>query len=103
MLDWGIETPGQSCYNARALGCRKRRGDMKREPKWQNHPGWHLVIPILPLLIFVTVEDNAITRFLLASGLTLSATRYGRETAQRASAKTASDPDITANQTPPTA
>ncbi|WP_326607312.1 hypothetical protein OG930_37690 [Streptomyces sp. NBC_01799] len=76
---------------------------MKREPKWHNHPGWHLVILTLPLLIFVTVEDDAITRFLLASGIAMSATQYGRETAQRASAKTASDPDITANQTPPTA
>ncbi|MGW2770376.1 hypothetical protein [Streptomyces sp. NPDC001275] len=83
---------------------------MKREPKWHNHPGWYLVMPILPLLIFVTVEDNAITRFLLASALVLSAIQlvlsaiqYGRETAKRASAKTDSDPGITANQTPPTA
>ncbi|MFF4830143.1 hypothetical protein ACFY20_46505 [Streptomyces sp. NPDC001312] len=76
---------------------------MKREPKWHNHPGWYLVMPIMPLLIFVTVEDNAITRFLLASALVLSAIQYGRETAKRASAKTDSDPGITANQTPPTA
>ncbi|MDX6314211.1 MAG: hypothetical protein QOF84_5199 [Streptomyces sp.] len=54
---------------------------MTRKPKWQDHPSWHLTF-IVPLLIFVIFEDDAITRFLEASALVLSAIRYGRESAR---------------------
>ncbi len=57
---------------------------MKHKPRWHNHPGWYLVVPIAPLLIFVTFEDEVFTRFLLAFGLALAAGQYGRETAKRA-------------------
>jgi hypothetical protein len=59
--------------------------------RW-NHPHWHLGF-VIPLLIFLITEDDAITRCFLASGLTLAAIRYGRETATWSRAKTAPDPD----------
>ncbi|MFB7313387.1 hypothetical protein [Streptomyces sp. NPDC056192] len=56
---------------------------MTDKPKWQNHPVWYLVF-MVPQLIFVTSEDDAISRFLEASGLALWGILCGRELAKRA-------------------
>ncbi|MFF4541164.1 hypothetical protein [Streptomyces aureus] len=64
---------------------------MKREPKWHNDPRWELLMVIAPLLLFVTIADDVITRFLTAAALASSAIRYGRGTAKRASLKTGSN------------
>lgn len=62
-----------------------------KNSRW-NHPHWHLVI-VIPLLIFLITEDDPITRCLLASGLTLAAIRYGRDSARWPRAKSAPVPD----------
>ncbi|MFF3617510.1 hypothetical protein [Streptomyces sp. NPDC002580] len=64
-----------------------------KNSRW-NHPYWHLVFFVIPLLIFLIAEDDRITRCLLASGLTLAAIRYGRESARWARVKAASARDI---------
>lgn len=56
---------------------------MAEKPKWQNHPVWYLVF-IVPQLMFVTSEDDTISRFLGASSLVLWGFLCGRESAKRA-------------------
>ncbi|MGX1541853.1 hypothetical protein [Streptomyces adustus] len=62
-----------------------------KNSRW-NHPRWHLIV-VIPLLIFLITEDDPITRCFLASGLTVAAFRYGRDSARRARVKCASVPD----------
>ncbi|MER5900888.1 hypothetical protein [Streptomyces mirabilis] len=64
-----------------------------KNSRW-NHPYWHLVFFVIPLLIFLITEDDRIMRCLLASGLTLAAIQYGRESARWARVKAASARDI---------
>ncbi|MET7364477.1 hypothetical protein ABZS61_01370 [Streptomyces sp. NPDC005566] len=56
---------------------------------WWDHPHWNLMI-VVPLLIFLVVEDDRVVRCLAALSLVLAAVRYGRELAERASAEAAS-------------
>ncbi|WP_318208527.1 hypothetical protein [Streptomyces sp. SJL17-1] len=37
-----------------------------KNDRW-NHPHWHLLI-LVPLLVFLIIEDDVITRSLLAGG-----------------------------------
>ncbi|MFD6274810.1 hypothetical protein ACFWFI_04410 [Streptomyces sp. NPDC060209] len=60
---------------------------MMKKSSW-GHPRWNLTI-VVPLLIFVIVEDDVITRCLAAVALTLAAVRYGHESAKRTSVKAA--------------
>ncbi|WP_393081842.1 hypothetical protein [Streptomyces sp. LN704] len=62
-----------------------------KNSRW-NHPHWHLVI-VITLLIFLITEDDPIKRWLLASGLTLAAIRYGRDSVRRPRVKSAPVPD----------
>ncbi|MFE5899130.1 hypothetical protein ACFQ67_17255 [Streptomyces sp. NPDC056488] len=45
---------------------------------WRNNPHWYWAI-LLPLLVALIIEDDTITRSLLASGLLSGAVAYGRE------------------------
>ncbi|MFJ2394858.1 hypothetical protein ACIOTI_19160 [Streptomyces sp. NPDC087843] len=65
---------------------------MADENSGWNQPHWHLLI-VIPLLIFLITEVGTITRCLLASGLTVAAIRYGRDSARWARAKSVTDPD----------
>ncbi|MFF4971270.1 hypothetical protein [Streptomyces sp. NPDC001083] len=58
-----------------------------------NQPHWHLVT-VLPLLVFLVTEDEAIMRGLGAVSLSLTAIAYGRGLAERAQAASAADRDI---------
>ncbi|MFE9608189.1 hypothetical protein [Streptomyces sp. NPDC006012] len=51
-----------------------------KNSRW-NHPRWHLVM-VIPQMICLITEDDTISRCLLVSALTLTAIRYGRESAQ---------------------
>ncbi|MFG2839776.1 hypothetical protein ACGFYE_32765 [Streptomyces zaomyceticus] len=51
----------------------------KRE--WRNHPHGYLVI-LVPLLVFLIVEDGTVTRIILAWALFSGAVVYGREWAK---------------------
>ncbi|MEU7337566.1 hypothetical protein [Streptomyces sp. NPDC007074] len=62
-----------------------------KNSRW-NHPLWHLGF-VMPFLIGLITEDDTIMRCILASGLTMAAVRYGRESARWARVKTAPDPD----------
>lgn len=64
---------------------------MWKNSRW-NHPLWHLAV-VIPLLIFLITADDTTTRCFLASGLTMAAVRYGRESARWARVKTAPNPD----------
>ncbi|WP_338677816.1 hypothetical protein V1460_36125 [Streptomyces sp. SCSIO 30461] len=68
---------------------------MTKKPDGWNDPRWRLLL-VVPLLIYVVVEDDAIIRGLLASALALGAFQYGWEMAKRAQAKAAeiSDSDV---------
>ncbi|MFH8739488.1 hypothetical protein [Streptomyces sp. NPDC017964] len=65
---------------------------MADKNSWRNNPHWHLAI-VAPLLISVITEDNATGRCVLASGLTLAAIRYGRDSVRWDRAKSAPVPD----------
>ncbi|WP_017241984.1 hypothetical protein [Streptomyces sp. SS] len=45
---------------------------------WRNNPHWYLVV-LVPVLIALIVEDDGITRGLLAWGLLSGGVLYGRE------------------------
>ncbi|HEY9330118.1 MAG TPA: hypothetical protein VIS09_18085 [Streptomyces sp.] len=60
----------------------------------RGNPRWNLLI-VVPFLVLVLVEDDAITRGLAALALTLAAVRYGRESATRTNVKGALESDIT--------
>ncbi|MCT9005056.1 hypothetical protein [Streptomyces rhizosphaerihabitans] len=64
-----------------------------KNSRW-HHPHWHLVFFVMPLLIFLTIEDDRIMRFLMASSLTMAAIQYGRDSARWARDKAASNHDI---------
>ncbi|MGW1727969.1 hypothetical protein ACWCQK_34290 [Streptomyces sp. NPDC002306] len=66
---------------------------MADKNSWRNHPHWHLTF-VIPLLVFLTTEDDRITRCLLASGLTLAAIWYGRDLARWTRDEAASARDI---------
>ncbi|MFJ5936897.1 hypothetical protein ACPCAE_15915 [Streptomyces cinereoruber] len=57
---------------------------------WRNHPHWHLLI-LVPLLVFLVIEDDVITRSLLAGGLFSGAVRYGRDWVKRGARKAMAD------------
>lgn len=48
-----------------------------KNSRW-NHPAWYLTF-VIPQLIFLITEDDRVSRCFMASGLTLMAVRYGRE------------------------
>ncbi|MFG2304105.1 hypothetical protein [Actinacidiphila glaucinigra] len=56
---------------------------MTDKPKWQNHPAWYLLL-IVPQLVFVTSEEDKISRFLDGLGLLLWGILCGRELTKRA-------------------
>lgn len=60
--------------------------------RW-SHPRRNLLI-VVPLLLLVLVEGDAITRGLAALALTLAAFRYGRESAKRIDVEDALDSGI---------
>jgi hypothetical protein len=62
-----------------------------KSSRW-NHPHWHLVL-VIPLLIFLITEDDAITRGFLATGLAPAAVRYGYALATWTRVKTAAAPE----------
>ncbi|MER5434291.1 hypothetical protein [Streptomyces sp. NPDC002588] len=63
-----------------------------KSSRWDHHPHWHLV-QVIPLLIFLIIEDDAITRGFLATGLALAAARYGHALATWTRVKTAAAPE----------
>lgn len=66
---------------------------MTSKPNRWQHPRWHLVI-VVPILILVLVEDDAITRGIGVVSLALSAFRYGFDSAKRVAVRADVNPDI---------
>ncbi|MFD8735876.1 hypothetical protein ACFV06_13230 [Streptomyces sp. NPDC059618] len=64
-----------------------------KNSRWQ-HPYWHLVFFVIPLLILLTTEDDRIMRFLMASSLAMAAIQYGRDSARWKRDKAGSNRDI---------
>ncbi|MCX5392207.1 hypothetical protein [Streptomyces sp. NBC_00094] len=50
---------------------------MANKNDWRNHPHWYLLI-LVPVLVFLIIEDDVITRSLLAGGLFSGGVLYGR-------------------------
>ncbi|MEU9948130.1 hypothetical protein [Streptomyces sp. NPDC047939] len=65
-------------------------GEMTNKAGRRGHPRLNLLI-VVPLLLLVLVEGDAITRGLAALALTLAAFRYGSESAKRIDAEDALD------------
>ncbi|MFH8581846.1 hypothetical protein OHB11_17570 [Streptomyces zaomyceticus] len=59
---------------------------MTGKSEWQNHPHGYLVILAL-LLVFLIIEDDTVTRIILAWALFSGAVVHGREWAKRSSRK----------------
>ncbi|MFE4546127.1 hypothetical protein [Streptomyces sp. NPDC056785] len=68
------------------------RDNADKNSGW-NHPHWYLVT-VLPLLVFLVTEDEALMRGLGAVSLTLTAIAYGRGLAVRAQAASTARRDI---------
>ncbi|MGV9708569.1 hypothetical protein [Streptomyces sp. NPDC003483] len=60
---------------------------MADKNRWWHHPHGNLMA-VIPLAVYLVIEDNTITRCLLASGLAFAAVRYGKDLAARSRAKT---------------
>ncbi|MER8041882.1 hypothetical protein [Streptomyces sp. NPDC094032] len=63
---------------------------MADKSDWRNHPHGHLLI-LVPLLVFLVIEDDVIIRGVLACSLFSLAVLYGREWAKRGGRKATAD------------
>ncbi|MEU1211113.1 hypothetical protein ABZ424_01310 [Streptomyces sp. NPDC005790] len=65
---------------------------MADKSSWRNNPHWYLVFVGLLLFALITA-GNMISRCVLGVGLTLTAIRYGHESARWVRVKSGKNPD----------